>query len=216
MFIDFVALLLLNMTAGLVVLGWFLLRGLTSEDNKAWAPAFAAPGLVALVFGGVMATTWPLPGVFNIAFGEMSVMFGVTYLAAAWALAKGWCLRPVAILALVAGAYAILVGEQIIRLKLTMAPIPSGIGFILTGAAGALLGLVLCLKKAPIVRLGAAAVVLVAAAMWGYTTCAAIRGHLASHDFQSYKPALMKQADAEKTATQPAPRATTVPAAPAE
>ena len=35
MFIDFVALLLLNMTAGLLVLCWFLLRGLTSEDNKA-------------------------------------------------------------------------------------------------------------------------------------------------------------------------------------
>lgn len=204
MFIDFVTLLLLNMTVGLVVLGWFLLRGLTSEDNKAWAPAFAAPGLIALVFGGIMAVTWPLPGVFNMAFGEMSVMFGVVYLAAAWALAKGWCLRPVAILALVAGAYAILVGEQIIKLKLTLAPTPSGIGFILTGAAGVLLGLVLCLKKSPVVRLAAAAVVLVAAAMWGYTTCAAIRGHLGSHDFQNYKPALMKQAAPEKAATMPA------------
>lgn len=205
MFIDFVTLLLLNMTIGLVVFGWYLLRGLAREDSKAWAPAFAVPGLIALVFGGVMTVTWPLPGPYNFMFGEMSVLFGAIYLAAAWSLAMGWTLRPVAVVALVAGAYAILIGEQIIKLKLTAAPIPSGLGFIVTGAGGALLGLVLCLKKYPAVRLGAAGVVFAAATLWGYVACGAYRGHMASPDFRAYKPALMKQAPAEKPATMPMP-----------
>ncbi len=204
MFIDYVTLLLLNMTIGLVVFGWYLLRGLAREDSKAWAPAFAVPGLIALVFGGIMTVTWPLPGPYNLMFGEMSVLFGATYLAAAWSLAMGWTLRPVAVVALVAGAYAILIGEQIIKRHLTAAPIPSGAAFILTGAGGALLGLVLCLKKYPAVRLAAAAVVFLAATIWGYVACRAYRDHMTSHAFRDYQPALMKQASAEKPATMPA------------
>jgi putative membrane protein len=210
MFIDFVTLLLLNMTAGLVVFGWFLIRGIHGQDNNAWAPAFGAPGLIALVFGAVMTVTWPLPGPYNIIFGEMSVLFGGVYLGAAWALAKGWSLRPLSIVTLVAGAYAILIGRQIIALGLTKAPLASGAAFILTGAGGVLLPLVLCLKKVPAVRLPAAAVVLAAAVMWGAVTCLAYQEHMVGFDAYLPHPTLKKDSNApEAPATKPAPAPTT-------
>lgn len=215
MFIDFLTLLLANMTAGLAVFGWFLLRGLASEDNKAWAPAFAVPGLIALVFGGIITATWPLPGQFNIMYGEMSVLFGAVFLGAAWALARGWSLSPLSIVTLVAGLYAILIGQQILSEQLLpMKNTISGMAFILTGAGGVLLGVVLCLKKAPLIRWAAAAVVLAAAFIWGAATCNAYRGHLRM--FAGYLPHPTLKKDHNEAATKPAPRATTAPAAPAE
>ena len=47
-FIDYVALLLVNMTAGFVVLAFFLLYGLSGE-RKRWATPFAMAGLVAFL-----------------------------------------------------------------------------------------------------------------------------------------------------------------------
>ena len=84
MFIDYLTLMLVNMTIGLVVLAWFLLRGIQREDNKAWAAPFAGVGLIASVTGFTMTLTWPLPpaklAVYNMAFGEMTVLFGVLFL----------------------------------------------------------------------------------------------------------------------------------------
>ena len=68
-FIDYVALLLVNMTAGFVVLAFFLLYGLSGE-RKRWAAPFAMAGLVAFLCGLHMIFRWPLPGAYNSAFGE--------------------------------------------------------------------------------------------------------------------------------------------------
>ena len=89
MFIDFVTLLLVNMSAGLFILALFILRGMTAGDQRPWAAGFAASGVIALVGGLVMAFTWPLPGSYNAAFGELSALFGMTYLAAAACMASG-------------------------------------------------------------------------------------------------------------------------------
>ena len=91
--IDYVSLLLLNMVAGLTVLGLFLWFGLGRENNRAWAPAFGIAGLVAIVGGFVMTFTWPVPAPYNEIYGEMSVLLGVLFLGAAWSLACGWRLQ---------------------------------------------------------------------------------------------------------------------------
>lgn len=212
MFIDYLTLLLANMTAGLAVFAWFLLCGIHKEDTKAWAPAFAVPGLIAFLFGTVMVVTWPLPGPFNIIYGEMSVLFGAVFLAAAWALARGWSLSPLSILTFLAGLWAILMGHQILTWKILPKDNPTvALGFIVTGAGGLLLGVVLCMKKKPLARWAAAAVVLAAAVFWASVTCGAYRGHLNKDhsDFYHYKPALMREAPAIHPATQPAPTAAT-------
>lgn len=87
MFIDYLSLMLLNMAAGLVILAGYLYRGMESKYQKKWVPGFAITGFIALTNGYHMTWTWPLPGSYNSAFGEMSILFGVLFLGAALALA---------------------------------------------------------------------------------------------------------------------------------
>jgi putative membrane protein len=177
-FIDYVTLMLINMSAALVVLAAFLRKGLDEEKPGRWAPAFAVPGLVAAVCGFVMTFTGPLPGPYNIAFGEMSVLLGVLLLGAAWALAHGWNLRPLGIYAFFAGAAAVLVGIRFIDLSLTKSPVLSGIGFILTGLGGVFAGLILWNAKNKPLRCLGSLVMLAAAAIWAWTATLAYWTHL--------------------------------------
>ena len=122
--------MLLNMTAGFVVLAFFLLDGLQG-DRKRWAAPFAMVGLVAFLCGLHMIFTWPLPGAYNSAFGETSVLLGVIYLGIALSLAKEWNLAPIAIYGILAALVAVVLGVRIMDLKMTMKPELSGVGFIL-------------------------------------------------------------------------------------
>jgi putative membrane protein len=178
MFIDYVTLMLVNMAAGLVVLAFFVAFAVHKDDRRAWSPAFAVAGLIASICGFVMTFTWPLPYPYNIAFGELSVMFGLLYLAAALSLAKGWNLMPVGIYAVFAGAVAILVGIRIIVLSLTAKPALSGIGFILTGSIGVLVPLLLCMKKVKVIRLLGTLLPLAAAFIWAWIGFTAYWLHL--------------------------------------
>jgi putative membrane protein len=179
MFIDYVTLMLMNMTAGLVILACFLWNDAALAENRPrWAPAFAMPGLVATVCGFAMTFSWPLPNPYNIMFGEMSVLLGVLFLAAAWSLAKGWDLLPLGIYALLAGAAAVLLGIRIIGLGLTANPPLSGAGFILTGLGGVFaLPALVFLKQAWLRRFGSI-LLLAAAAIWAWTGCLAYWMHL--------------------------------------
>ncbi len=178
-FIDYVTLMLVNMTAGLVVLACFLWRDVALSENRArWAPAFAAAGLVGTVCGFAMTFTWPLPGPYNIAFGEMSVLLGVLFLGAAWANAKGWDLRPLGVYALLAGAAAVLIGIRIIDLGLTAKPMLSGVGFILTGLGGVFALPALVFEKHAWLRRIGTIVLLAAAAIWAWTGYMAYWMHL--------------------------------------
>ena len=137
------------MVAGLGILACFLWKEITLENRQQWAPAFGAPGLVATVCGFAMIFSWPLPHPYNIAFGEMSILLGVLFLAASWCLAKQWDLTPLGWYALPAGAVAVLIGIRFIDLGLTNFPLLSGTGFILTGLCGVFAPLALpysCIK----------------------------------------------------------------------
>ena len=97
MFIDFLTIMLLNLTAGLVVFGFLIFkwRNLENISKGQFVPGFAITGLIGIVTGFVMIFTWPLPGSFNIAFGEMSLLFSVLFAGVALALAKDWDLIEV-------------------------------------------------------------------------------------------------------------------------
>ncbi len=178
MFIDYVTLMLINMAAGLVVLAFFVAFAVHKDDRRAWSPAFAVAGLIATTCGLVMTFTWPLPYPYNIAFGELSVMFGLLYLAAALSVARGWNLMPTGIYAVFAGAVAILVGIRFIVLGLSNSPVLSGIGFILTGSIGVLMPLLLCMKRVKVIRLLGALLPLGAAFIWAWTGYTAYWLHL--------------------------------------
>ena len=190
MFIDYIPLMLINMAGGLAVLAFYILFGANKENTKAWGPAFAMPGLVALITGLHMSFTWPIadlskvtPGLpnlqfANVAFGEMSVLFGILFLGAGLALAKGFSLLPVSIYAFLAGAMAIVVGARLLDLGLTKAPTVTCVGFVLTGICGVLAGLFLRLRSSLAMRVIAAAVVIAAAAIWIFIASMAYWGHL--------------------------------------
>jgi putative membrane protein len=168
--IDYVTMMLINMTGALVILSLFLLKGLDKEENRqCWSPAFGICGLVAVICGFVMTFTSPLPKPYDTSFGEMSVFLGVLFLGAAWALAKGWSLLPLSIYSFFAGSAAMLLGVRIIDLSLTKSPPLSGIGFILTGLGGVMAGLILWQHKVRLLRILGALVMLAAAAIWGLT-----------------------------------------------
>ena len=178
MFIDYLSLMLLNMTAGLALLALYVAFGLARPDQRWWAPGFGAVGLIALITGTHMILTWPLPGPYNSAFGELTVVLGTLFLAAAVALAKGWPLTAVGIYGAFAGLSAILLGVRIINLPLTQAPLMSGLGFILTGFFGGLVLLALLLPRLRTLRAVISLGLLAAMAIWAMTAVLAFWGHM--------------------------------------
>ena len=176
--IDYLTLLLVNMSAALVVLAFFLWWGLGRENAGHWAPAFGISGLVATVAGFALTFTSPIPKPFSMAYGEMSVLLGVLFLGAAWALVRGWSLLPLGIYAFFAGGAAILIGVRFIALSLTPMPLLPGTGFILTGLGGVGAGVALWKQDAKTLRLAGALVMLAAAAIWAFTAGMAYWTHM--------------------------------------
>jgi putative membrane protein len=180
-FIDYITLLLVNMTAGFVLLGRYVLRGLDDPLNRRWVPGFAIVGVIAFLFGSHMTLTWPVIGAYNSAFGEMSVLYGGIFLGAALSIARGWSLVSVAIYASLAGAAAVLLGLRIIDLGMTKEPTLTGIGFMLSGVAGVFAAPTLVwLRRSCACRAVAALLLWAAAAIWALVGYGAYWGHMES------------------------------------
>ena len=190
MFIDYLTLIMINLVAGTALLAYYIYAGMDAKDQRPYAAAFGIVGLLAVTLGLVLSFTWPLPGSYNIGYGEATTLFGAVFLATAVSLSQGWDLLPVAIYGFFAGVDAIIVGIRIISLGLTNEPIVSGIGFIMAGLGGVLAapGLKM-LKTNKTFRIIAALVVLVTAGIWAVTFYMALWSHLAS--FSSWVPATM-------------------------
>lgn len=176
--IDYVTLMLINMSAGFVILALFITIPILEESHQGWSPAFAAPGLVAIITGFVMSFTWPLPSPYNIAFGELSVLLGMLFLAASVCIAKKWDLLPITIFAIFAGITAVVVGIRFIDLGLSKTPVLSGIGFILPGIGGICSPLAVKFKKITSLRISGAILLFASAAIWLYVGYYAYWSHL--------------------------------------
>lgn len=187
MFIDYLTLIMVNLVAGTALLAYFVWTGL--KPNKGLVAGFGMVGLVALVTGLHLSFTWPLPGSYNIIFGESTVLFGIVFLGAALALAYEWNLYPVTLYALFAGLYAVIAGWQIIAQGLTRHPVPSGVGFILAGLGGILSPFALRLKDNKTFRLIAVAVLVITALLWAYSWYGSLTGHIQS--FSKWVPDAM-------------------------
>jgi len=178
MFIDYVTLLLVNMVAGLVLLALYIRFGLIEGTQHRWVPGFLIVGLVAFLVGLHMTFTWPLPQVYNITHGELSVLFGAVYLGIAFSLGMRLSLYTVASYAFFAGLAAVVVGVRVIHLGLTSSPALSGAGYILTGLAGIFAVPVLLFRNVRVVRFIAIAVLVAAAVIWALTGYGAYWSHL--------------------------------------
>jgi putative membrane protein len=190
MFIDYLTLVMINLVAGTALLAYYIYFGLEAQDQRPYAAGFFVVGLLEIILGLALSFTWPLPGSYNIGYGEATTLFGGVFLGAGIALSQGWDLMPVAIYAFFAGVDAIVVGIRVISLGLTKEPVFSGIGFILAGLGGVMAAPTFrFLKKNKLFRIAGAIVVLVTALIWAVTFYNSLWGHLAS--FSSWVPATM-------------------------
>jgi putative membrane protein len=179
LFVDWVSLLLLNAMAGYFLLAYYVYAGLDDPEQTKWAAPFVMVGVLAAIFGGIMAVTWPLPGAYGSAYGEMSVLLGFVFAGAGVAMAKGWNLRVVAWYAFFPGVAAVIIGVSLIALRLTLAPVLSGTGFILSGLAGIFAGPTLTwLKSDRPFRILAALVLAVTGLIWAATVYPAYWMHM--------------------------------------
>jgi putative membrane protein len=190
MFIDYLTLIMINLVAGTALLAYYIYTGQDAKDQRPFAAGFGIVGLVGLILGLNLTFTWPLPGSYNIGYGETTTLFGAVFLAAGVALSQGWDLLPVTIYAFFAGVDAVVVGIRIISLGLTKEPIFSGVGFILAGLGGVLAWPIFkYLKQNKLFRTAGAIVVAVTALIWAFTFYTSLWGHLAS--FSTWVPATM-------------------------
>jgi putative membrane protein len=189
MFIDYLTIMLVNIVAGLVITAIFVLKHLEGERRKA-APGFLVTGFIALVTGFHVIFTWPLPGSYNIPFGEMTVFYGALYVAAGIAVLVQWDLITLAVYAVFAGAASIVLGIRIFELKMTNDPLVAMAGFVLSGLAGVLSLPVYLLRKSAVVRILAAILALGTAAVWAILGFTAYWDHLSV--FSKWVPILMR------------------------
>ena len=133
MFIDWLTLLLVNMMVALFLHALFMGFWI-DKDPKKVVPGFLLTGAIALIAGFRMVFTWPLPGPYNIIYGELSVLFGGFLFMAGLAVVFGWNLITIGIYALFGGAVAILMGIRIWVSGMTSEPFVAGLGFVVTGA----------------------------------------------------------------------------------
>lgn len=190
--IDYLTLMLINMTAGLVVLAYYVYTGIVAEDKTPYIAGFVITGFIAVTTGLHMSLTWPLTGSFNILFGEPTVLFGTLFLGAALALWKGWEMRTVSIYAFFAGLVAVVLGARVMDMGLTRSPLVAGIGYILSGLGGlmtwlcCLLDPVVSLETSKTLRAIGGLILLGAAVIWAFIGYNAYWGHIES--FMDYVP----------------------------
>lgn len=190
MFINYITLMLINLVAGLFLLAAYVYLGLSDPHQKRWIPGFGMTGAIALTTGLHMIFNWPLPGSFNIVFGEMTVLFGILFLTTCLAITLSWDLITVAVYGFFAGIAAVVVGLRVINLGLTRQPLLSGMGFIITGLGGILAAPTLYLKANQTWRTVGAIVLVVAALIFAVIGYMAYWGHLA--DYSNWKPLPMR------------------------
>ncbi|MBI4731199.1 MAG: DUF981 domain-containing protein [Chloroflexi bacterium] len=189
MFIDYLTIIMINLVAGTTLLAYYLYKGFMAEDQRPFAAGFGIVGLLGVILGLTLTFTWPLPGSYNIAYGEATTLFGGVFLATAFALYHRWDLKPVTIFAFFAGIYAVIVGIRIISLDLTKEPLFSGVGFILAGLGGVVAFPAFGLLKNKTVRTLAALALLATALLWAFTFYNALWAHMES--FGSWVPATL-------------------------
>ena len=190
MFIDFLTLVMINLVAGSVLLAYYLWKGLDAPDQRPYAAAFFVTGLIGVITGLQLSFHWPLPGSFNVGYGDAATLFGVVFLGMAISLWQNWSLVPMSIYSFFAGVDAIIVGIRLYSLKLGQEPLVAALGFILAGLGGVgAFPFLQWFKGNKTVRRIAILVLLVSAAIWAVTFYGALWAHMAS--FAKWVPATM-------------------------
>ncbi len=185
MFVDYLTLMLVNLVAGLLLMAIHLVFFMEREPKRL-APGFLLTGFLGAATGLHMALKWPLPGPHNIAFGEMSLLFGALFFFTGLALLREWDLLGLGIYAVLASLAALVVGARILNKGMTQAPLLTFLGYLFTGVGGILTLPAYLLRKSLAFRVVVAVLLLLGAAIWAFTGYGSYWAHLES--FAKYFP----------------------------
>jgi putative membrane protein len=136
MFVDFTGVMLVGIATGFVILAHYLYRNPEPEQRQPWAAGFFAAGLLGVLTSLPMILSWPLPGSYNIAFGEPALFLSIAFLAAAITLALKWEPLIPALYGFFGGIIAVVVGLRMMTLGMTNEPVMTGIGYLAAGLGG--------------------------------------------------------------------------------
>ncbi len=191
-FIDFLAVMLVGMAVGFVILADYLYRSPAADTRAPWAAGFFAAGLLGLVTSLDIVYTWPLPGSFNIAYGEPALYLSITFLAAAITLAMKWEPLIPALFGAFGGVIAIVVGIRIDNLAMGSAPFLTMLAFVAAGIGGILTLPAIQFRDHRWIAIVAALLLIASAVLFLLMGYEAYWAHLA--DFAKWVPATMAAA----------------------
>jgi len=189
MFVDYTAVMLVGLAAGFVILAHYLYTNPAPEMRQPWAAGFAAAGLLGLVTAVPMITSWPLPGGYNVAFGEPALFLSVAFLAAALTLGLKWEPLIPALFGFFGGVIAIVIGVRLWSLGMTQEPWITGIGYIAAGLGGVFTLPAINFRTIRWLALAGAVFLGIAAVAFLFTGYGAFWTHIT--DFAKYLPPTM-------------------------
>ncbi|MGC8730238.1 MAG: DUF981 family protein [Candidatus Micrarchaeia archaeon] len=118
-FIDTLAVMLLSLGISTAILAaYFLMNALGRREIKnLYAPMFVF-GAFDAISGGIMSFTWPLPGAYNMLFGDPLLMLGLIMIAGAYMLAKEMNVGILSVAGVFLGIYLAVESAGIVNFKL--------------------------------------------------------------------------------------------------
>lgn len=189
MFIDYLGVMLVNLGAGLALLAHYIYVKPPKETRRSWAAGFFAVGLLGIMTSLPMIIMWPLPGGFNVAYGEPGLFFSVLFIAAGLTLTFEWEPLIPAIYGFFGAIYAIVIGIRIQDLKLGSQPTAALLGFVLTGLGGMLVLPTMRWRNNRTLALVTSVLLGLAAIIWLYTGYDSGWAHIL--DFAKWLPPTM-------------------------
>lgn len=179
-FIDYLTIMLIDLAGGLINLTWFLWKLNKPKEYSKFVSGFLLVGILGLLTSLPMVLTWPLPGSYNIAFGEPMLLFSLIFLLLAISIIKQWPWDGIVVFAVLGSIMAIVIGIAIYSFNLTNTPFFAMMGYLMT-AFGALISsyLVYRPKNKPLLILATILFVL-STILWLYIGYYAYYMHLSS------------------------------------
>ncbi|MEM0106672.1 MAG: DUF981 family protein [Candidatus Micrarchaeaceae archaeon] len=118
-FIDSLTIMLLSLGMSTAILAiYFLMNALGRRDtNKLYIPMLVF-GLFDAISGGIMSFTWPLPGAYNMLFGDPLLMLGLIMIAGSYMLMKEIKVGILSVAGIFLGLYLAVESAGIVNFKL--------------------------------------------------------------------------------------------------
>ncbi|WP_437567723.1 DUF981 family protein [Sorangium sp. So ce542] len=193
MYINYLTLPLVTAAAALALGAWYLFSAPAAGDSQArrrsFAWAFGACGLILLITGLHVVLTWPIPGGYNILFGEPLVYFGTLLVIGAPALSLGERLGPLLLLGALGGFTNLVLALAIVRHGMTQNP---ALAAAMYGASGLGLLIAPAMDRSALARRAAGALLAASAALFALFGYVAYVKHTGLDAFGKWVPLEMR------------------------